>query len=113
MGAIRWEPPPPIISPAEARRLHTIPIAEAEDRRWARIAGVVRSVTVHPPRTAPGFELDLDDGSGTLRVQWVGQSDIPGASPGRRLLVEGRVARDERGAALRDPRYELLPGRPA
>ncbi|MDR1293855.1 MAG: OB-fold nucleic acid binding domain-containing protein [Bifidobacteriaceae bacterium] len=86
------------------------PIAEVRDRTRARVAGTVRAVTLRPPSTAAAFEAILDDGSGALRVVWMGQRDIPGIGPGRRLLVEGRVSFDVHGPTMRDPRYELLPG---
>jgi hypothetical protein len=91
----------------------TGPIGEVRDRERARLAGTVRAVTLRPPSTAPAFEVILDDGTGALRVVWMGQRDIPGISPGRGLLVEGRVSRDTHGPTMRDPRYELLPGGPA
>ncbi|MDR0432026.1 MAG: OB-fold nucleic acid binding domain-containing protein [Bifidobacteriaceae bacterium] len=84
-------------------------IAGTDDRQLARLTGTVKAVTFRPPSTAPAFEAVLEDGTGTLRVVWVGQHAIAGIGPGRRLAVEGRLRRDAHGATMRDPRYELLP----
>jgi hypothetical protein len=92
----------------QGEKLPVRPIGKIVDRQWTRVAGTVRSVTYRPPSTSPAFEVDLDDGTGVLRVVWIGQRDIPGVAPGRRLMVEGRVSRGDDRAVLRDPRYELL-----
>jgi hypothetical protein len=59
------------------------------------------------------FEAELADSTGELKVIWIGQRQILGLEPGRRLLCEGRVAMEGGVAVMRDPYYELIPVGPA
>ncbi|MDR3201557.1 MAG: OB-fold nucleic acid binding domain-containing protein [Bifidobacteriaceae bacterium] len=93
----------------EAERLGAQPIASIQDRTRVRLAGVVRAVTLCPVGNAPTFEADLWDGTGAVRVVWLGQREIAGIQPGARLVVEGLAALDRGRPVMRDPRYRLLP----
>ena len=45
--------------------------------------GVLRSVTVRPVAGSPALEADLYDGSGHLRLVWLGRRHIHGIEAGR------------------------------
>ncbi|KGM14284.1 DNA-binding protein [Cellulomonas bogoriensis 69B4 = DSM 16987] len=93
----------------EARRHGCTAVTELVDRRRAEVTGVLRSVTLRPRRAVPALEAELFDGSGSLRVVWLGQRRIRGVEPGRRTRVEGFVCIQEGRLTMFNPRYELIP----
>lgn len=92
-----------------AARTGTTPVADVAPRTRARVSGVVRGVMLRASESVPVLEAELFDGSGALRVLWVGQRRVGGVEPGRRMVVEGlvSVAADGR-RTLYNPRYELI-----
>lgn len=74
------------------------------------VEGLVRTITLHPVTQAPTVEIDLFDGTSSVAVRWIGRRRIPGIGPGRRLVVQGRLAGTELRPVIYNPRYELLPG---
>lgn len=90
-------------------RTGTTPVAACAPRSRARVSGVVRSVMLRARTSVPVLEAELFDGSGSLRLLWIGQRRISGVEPGRRMVVEGMVAAGDDGRpTVYDPRYELL-----
>ncbi|MDR2567234.1 MAG: OB-fold nucleic acid binding domain-containing protein [Bifidobacteriaceae bacterium] len=85
------------------------PINSVGDRETAKVTGVIRSVAIGPRGPKAMFEVELTDGSGDLRVVWLGQRQILGLEPGRQLICQGLVARDGAIRVMRDPYYELVP----
>ena len=71
--------------------------------------GVLRSVTVRPVAGSPALEADLYDGSGHLRLVWLGRRHIHGIEAGRSLTVTGRLADASQQATVFNPRYQLRP----
>lgn len=84
------------------------PVAQVEDRHRTTVAGVLRSVTLRSRQTVPALEAELYDGTGTLRLVWLGRREIPGVHPGRRLRVAGMVSGAGGTPTLFNPRYELM-----
>jgi hypothetical protein len=74
------------------------------------VAGTIRSITLQPVTGTPALHADLWDGTGSLRVVWLGRRQIPGIDPGRELLVEGRVVEEHGHPTMYNPRYELRNG---
>jgi len=69
---------------------------------------LIRSIVVGSPGQGHGFEIDLHDGTGSLRAVWLGQRDIPGLTVGRRVTVEGLVTVGPDGqCTVMNPRYRL------
>lgn len=91
-----------------ALRSGCCPVAEVPDRRRATVAGVLRSVTLRSRQTVPALEAELYDGTGALRLVWLGRREIPGVHPGRRLRVSGTISLESGTATLYNPRYELM-----
>lgn len=71
--------------------------------------GVLRSVTVRPRAGVPAVEADLYDGSGHMRLVWLGRRHIAGIEAGRSLVVYGRMTCNGETTTLFNPRYELRP----
>jgi hypothetical protein len=92
----------------------TIRIAEAALRTRIRLAGEVRAVTVRTDTPWPDFEAMLFDGTGEVRLRWLGVESIPGVIPGTRMVVEGMLGEEDGQPLIIDPSYELLftPERP-
>lgn len=86
---------------------HTI--ARAPDRTPVRLRGTLSSVTLRPRGGVPALEAELDDGTATLTVVWLGRRRIAGVGPGVALTVEGRIGVHDGVRTLYNPRYELLP----
>ncbi len=73
------------------------------------IRGIVRSVTLRPRNTAPAVEVELDDGTGSVAVVWLGRRRIPGVDAGRSMVVSGRMTCNTEHPTIYNPRYELKP----
>ncbi|HET7355959.1 MAG TPA: OB-fold nucleic acid binding domain-containing protein [Nocardioidaceae bacterium] len=83
------------------------PVAQAPDRAWVKIQGNLRTVTLVPRGGVPALEAELYDGSGSIRLVWLGRRRIAGIEPGRSIKVEGRIGAQENGRVIYNPRYEL------
>lgn len=81
--------------------------AGATARGRVTIMGRVRSILVQPKGSAPSLEAVLDDGTGTVRVIWLGRRRIAGIEPGRIVKINGFVSRIEATPTVFNPRYEL------
>ena len=86
----------------------TIPIASAEWRHRARVAGRVRSVRVQPWAGVPTLECTLVDDTGGISVVFLGRRHVPGIRPGTRMVVEGMVGDHAGRLAILNPDYRLL-----
>jgi len=89
------------------------PIAQCRGGELTTVAGVLRSVTLRPRDTVPAVEAMLYDGSGQVRLVWLGRRRIAGISPGRSLSVTGRITCNETDPTIYNPRYELREARSA
>ncbi len=83
------------------------PIGQCTQGQEATVSGVLRSVTLRPRETVPAVEADLYDGSGQVRLVWLGRRRIPGITPGRAIVVTGRITCNETDPTIFNPRYEL------
>jgi hypothetical protein len=73
------------------------------------VTGRLRSVMMVPKETTPTVEAELFDGSGAVRLVWLGRRRIPGIEPGRSLVARGRLAQQDGEFVLYNPWYELKP----
>jgi hypothetical protein len=106
----------PWASPArvETVELHThaaragcLSISEAPDREMVTVQGTLRTVTLRPRGGVPALEAELDDGSGTITVLWLGRRRIAGIFPGRSIRVTGRIGVHGGVRVMYNPRYDL------
>ena len=82
-------------------------IAALEPRRRATAAGKIRAVA-SLKRPYPRTEVELDDGTGVLRLRFVGRTQVPGLAPGRRIVAEGTPATTPEGLVMLNPLYRLV-----
>lgn len=83
------------------------PISQCVSGEESTVSGVLRSVTLRPRETVPAVEAELYDGSGQVRLVWLGRRQILGITPGRALVATGRITRSETDPTIFNPRYEL------
>lgn len=76
----------------------------------AVVSGTIRSVLLQPSGTVPALEVEVYDGSGKLRVVWLGRRRMRGIDPGRMIKLSGRVTAVDGRPTMFNPRYELRPG---
>jgi hypothetical protein len=84
-------------------------IADAPTRKRARIAAVVRRITVRPAEGHEAVEAVLSDGTGEIAAVWMGRRSIPGMSLGTRMVLEGVLGDAARGEPRKmvNPRFEF------
>lgn len=85
-------------------------IARLAERELAEVTGCVHSLAVQPQDHAPELQVELYDGTGMLRLVWLGRREIEGMRPGVYLTVRGRVALADGQLTMYNPAYHLLPG---
>ena len=86
------------------------PINRCVAGQTSTVSGVLRSVTLRPRETVPAVEAELYDGSGKVRLVWLGRRQILGITPGRSIVVTGRITGNEADPTIFNPRYELRAG---
>lgn len=70
--------------------------------------GTVAMLTLNPRTGRAWLEAELHDGSGTLKLVWIGRRVIPGILPGVKLRVQGRISMHEGSPAMFNPAYEIV-----
>ncbi len=86
------------------------PISRCVRGEESTVSGVLRSVTLRPRETVPAVEAELYDGSGQVKLVWLGRRQILGITPGRSIVVTGRITCNETDPTIFNPRYELRAG---
>ena len=83
------------------------PLAAAQPRSRVTLRGEIVSVTSDAKNG--WLEAEVNDGSGTLRLIWMGRSRLECLMPGRHIRVTGRLAEDEGRPVIYNPDFEILP----
>ncbi|WP_432557483.1 OB-fold nucleic acid binding domain-containing protein [Granulicoccus sp. GXG6511] len=88
------------------------PVDECVDRERVSLVGTIRSVTIPPPEEPPRLEAEFDDGSGQVKLIFMGRRSISGIQAGSILRIEGRLSCQRGQRKMFNPRYELthVPG---
>ena len=81
-------------------------LASCVPRSRVTLRGTVTSVTSDADNG--WLEAELDDGSGTVRLIWMGRTRIGCLLPGHALRVSGRLATADGVPAIYNPDYEIL-----
>ena len=89
--------------------LDTTAIVDCPLAEPVRVGGTVRSLVLRCRAQVPALEVELYDGSDSLTVVFLGRRAIRGITPGRGLIVTGRVTRRGVDYVMYNPMYELLP----
>ena len=76
-------------------------------RKPVRVGGEVRSIRIVPRAGADALEATITDGHGVLTAVFLGRRKILGISPGRRVFLEGVVAKDGEANVMYNPLYEF------
>ena len=72
-----------------------------------RVDGNLASVRCRSVGSSDSLVAELDDGSGRIRLVWMGQRRIAGIETGRPLSVEGVLGTHRGRRAIFNPRYQL------
>jgi hypothetical protein len=82
-------------------------IADAHERDRIIVAGQITSTRCVRHGSGPAFRCQLDDGSGTIGLLFLGRTGIPGFLVGTGCSIEGTVQRDAHGLVTWNPWYRL------
>ena len=91
----------------ESRDRGATPVRFCEVGEKVTVSGTIRSLTLRPVGGVPALEAELYDGTGSLRLIWLGRRRIQGIDPGRSLSVHGRVTQQAGECVMFNPAYEL------
>lgn len=83
-------------------------VVDLTDRKVATVIGTIRSLTVRPSSGVKSLEAEVEDGTGSLVVTWLGRRSIAGVSPGSDIEIRGLVSRNSKGWRVFNPSYRLL-----
>ena len=83
------------------------PIQACPERIRARVAGVVRRVTLHALEGRNSVAAEVYDGTGEVTAVWVGRDSIPGLRLGSRLVLEGVMARERGELRMVNPQFDF------
>jgi len=85
----------------------TARIADAQLRQPARIAGVIRRMTVLPMEGKEALQALISDGTGEVTIVFMGRRGIGGLSLGKRVVVEGVLGEQRGEVRMVNPRLEF------
>ncbi|MCW2681551.1 MAG: DNA-binding protein [Frankiales bacterium] len=85
------------------------PVAQCCKGEPVRVAGTLRAVTLRPLAGVPTLEAELYDGTGSIRLIWLGRRRIGGIECGRSLVAFGRLTMHDGRPTLYNAEYELRP----
>ncbi|HEX6843630.1 MAG TPA: OB-fold nucleic acid binding domain-containing protein [Actinomycetota bacterium] len=85
----------------------TTRIADISMREKAKVAGVIRRMTVFPMKDNESLEAVVADGSGEIVVRFMGRRAIGGLGLGTKVVVEGLVAVHHGEVQMMNPRLEF------
>ncbi len=91
----------------ESRDRGSTPVRECRGGQQVVVSGTLRAVTLRPVGGVPALEAELYDGSGTIKLVWLGRRRIQGIGPGTALSVHGRVTFQSGNPVIFNPSYEL------
>jgi hypothetical protein len=91
----------------ESRDRGSTPVRDCHGGQTAAVSGTIRALTLRPVGGVPALEAELYDGSGTIRLVWLGRRRIQGIDPGTALSVHGRVTYQHGNPVIFNPSYEL------
>ena len=81
-------------------------LASCPMRSHVTLQGTVTSVTADADHG--WLEAEMSDGSGTVRLIWMGRDRLTCVLPGRRIRVSGRLAEADGRTTIYNPDYEIV-----
>ena len=85
------------------------PVSQCHRGKVVTVTGRLKSVVHLPEGSVPTLEAELNDGSGSVILVWLGRCQIAGIEPGRTLTARGRIAENQGRGVIYNPWYELSP----
>lgn len=85
------------------------PIAECHVGDQVTLSGRLKSVTLCPVTGQPEVQAELHDGSGRVKLVWLGRRRISGITAGREIVVVGRLTALGGEPTIYNPEYCLRP----
>ncbi len=95
--------------PADPATAGAEKLCDCSLREEVTVVGRISVLTFNPRGIGPGLEASLDDGSGVVRLVWMGRETVPGIEAGRRVRVTGRLTMADGRRTIFNPLYQLLP----
>ena len=80
---------------------------DATTRNRAKLAGVVRRITIRPVEGFEALEAVLWDGTGEISALWMGRRSIPGLTLGARIVIDGVLGKEHERARVVNPTFEF------
>lgn len=93
----------------DVTRSGAVSVSHCQRGQQVVVTGRLRSVVYTPRENVATLEAELFDGSGAIRLVWLGRRRIAGVEPGRFLMAKGRLAEQDGELVLYNPWYELRP----
>lgn len=85
-------------------------IANAEERRRCKVAGVIQNVRIDPREGRDSVEATIIDGTGEIVARWLGRHGLAGIRLEMGLIIEGTIGRGADGElVILNPDYVLVP----
>jgi RecG-like helicase len=84
-------------------------IRNAKVRERVHLRGTVQAITLSPEIDKGGLDVELEDGTGSITLVWMGRRLIPGIDVGRRIDVWGTLTISARRRVIFNPSYQLGP----
>ncbi len=97
-----------LLPPALALPPDNVAIGQLSHRDRATVTGRVRQVRVQPRKGVATVEVTLADGTGDVRVVFLGRRHIPGIVPGTYLSAHAVVGERAGRLEMLNPEYTLL-----
>ncbi|MGH2680849.1 MAG: OB-fold nucleic acid binding domain-containing protein [Actinomycetota bacterium] len=85
----------------------SVRIEDAALRHPARVAGVIRRITVLPMEGKEALQALITDGTGEVTIVFMGRRGIGGLTLGKRVVVEGVLAEHRGDVRMVNPRLEF------
>lgn len=87
-----------------AKQCGAVPVGECRNRSKVKLRGKVLSIAP----TDGGLEAQFADGSGQVRLFWMGRRKLDCVSPGKTLVVCGRLSEEDGQATIFNPDFEVV-----
>ncbi len=82
-------------------------IQRARVREHVHLRGTIQAITLSPEEQHRRLDVELDDGTGSVTLVWMGRRLIPGIDVGRTVDVWGTLTISDGRRVIFNPSYEL------
>lgn len=76
-------------------------------RDRVHLRGTIQAITLSPEQDNRRLDVELDDGTGSVTLVWMGRRLIPGIDVGRTIDVWGTLTISDGRRVIFNPAYEL------